>query len=123
MPRPSRTRIHSERVLRETGLDRRCVAVRAIDLDVLDLEEESAAVCDAFLAEARRTIAEDHAEAIVLGCAGLSPLVEPLTAALGIPVIEGVSAAVKMVEGLVRLGLGTSKISSYGYPPAKGGSR
>jgi allantoin racemase len=117
---PSRTRIHAERVLRETGLERRCVAIRAIDLGVLDLETQTAAVEAAFLAEARRAIVDDHAEAIVLGCAGLSELVRPMTASLGVPVIDGVAAAVKMAEALVALGLGTSKSASYGYPPQQG---
>jgi allantoin racemase len=44
-------------------------------------------------------------------------MVAPLQRALGIPVIEGVSVAVKMVEGLISLGLSTSKRSSYDFPP------
>jgi allantoin racemase len=116
---PSRTRIQAERVIRELGMSERCGPVRAIDVDVLDCEDEDAAIGEAFLVEARRAAAEDHAEAIILGCAGLSPLVQPLTEALGIPVIEGVSVAVKLAEGLVALGLRTSKVSSFGYPPAK----
>jgi hypothetical protein len=47
----------------------------------------------------------------------LSEMVAPLHAALGIPVIDGVSVALKMVEGLVSLGLSTSKRSSYDFPP------
>jgi allantoin racemase len=116
---PSRTRIQAERVVRELGMQARCGPVRAIDVDVLDCEDEDAAIGEAFLVEARRAIADDHAEAVILGCAGLSPLVQPLTEALGVPVIEGVSVAVKMAEGLVGLGLNTSKVSSFGYPPAK----
>lgn len=116
---PRRTRIHAERVVRETGFERRCGRIRAIDIDVLDCEDEAGTVADAFLAEARRAIAEDNAEAIILGCAGLASLVAPLTDALGVPVIEGVSVAVKMVEGLVGLGLRTSKASSFDYPPAR----
>ena len=100
-------------------MQERCWPVRAIDVDVLDCEDEDAAIAQAFLVEARRAIADDHAEAIILGCAGLSPLVTPLTAALGMPVIEGVSVAVKMAEGLVSLELRTSKVSSYANPPPK----
>jgi allantoin racemase len=44
-------------------------------------------------------------------------MVEPLQHALGVPVIEGVNAAIKMAEGLVRLGLVTSKRSSFDFPP------
>jgi allantoin racemase len=72
-------------------------------------------VKEPFIAEARRAIAEDNAEAIILGCAGLQPLVEPLSLTLGVPVIEGVAAAVKMVEALVTLRLATSKRGEWGY--------
>ncbi len=116
---PPRTRIHSERVLRETGMAHKCV-LRAIDLPVLDLLGEEQAVLAAFLTEGQRAMDEDHAEAIVLGCAGLSGLVGPLTRALGVPVIDGVMAGLKMAEGLVTLGLRTSKRSSYAPPPLQG---
>jgi allantoin racemase len=38
---------------------------------------------------------------------------------VGVPVIDGVAAAVVQVEGLVRLGLGTSKHGDLAWPPAK----
>jgi hypothetical protein len=38
---------------------------------------------------------------------------------LGVPVIDGVGAAVKLVEALVGLGLGTSKRGDLAYPIAK----
>jgi allantoin racemase len=120
---PPRTRIFAERVLWHAGLERRCPKVRAIDIAVLDCDDEAAVVMEPFVAEARRAILEDHAEAIVLGCAGLQPLVEPLSATLGVPVIEGVAAAVKLVEALLALRLKTSKRGAWGYPPHPGTSR
>jgi allantoin racemase len=118
---PSRTRIFAERALWRAGLERRCPRVRAIDVDVLDCEgeDEDERVFEAFVAEARRSIAEDHAEAVILGCAGLEPLLGRLTQALGVPVIEGVSAGVKLAEMLVSMRLATSKTGAYGYPPPK----
>ena len=94
--------------------------MRAINIPVLDLVTEGDAVTQAFLAEARRALAEDDAEAIVLGCAGLGALVAPLTQALGVPVIDGVLVGLKLAEGLVALGLGSSKRSSFAPPPVKG---
>lgn len=38
---------------------------------------------------------------------------------LGLPVVDGVSAAVKLVEGLVSLGLRTSKAGGYAAPLPK----
>jgi len=114
---PPRTRVFAERVLWHAGLERRCPKVRAIDVTVLDCDDEASVVMEPFVAEARRAIEEDHAEAIVLGCAGLQPLVEPLSERLGVPVIEGVAAAVKLAEALVSLRLATSKRGEWGYPP------
>lgn len=113
---PRRTRIFAERVLWQAGLERRCARVRAIDIDVLDCEDEAAEVFEPFVAEARRAIAEDHAEAIILGCAGLQSLIGRLEAALGVPIIEGVAAAVKLTESLLSLQLATSKRGAWGYP-------
>ncbi len=62
-----------------------------------------------FAAEGGGAIEDDAAEAIVLGCAGLTDLVGPLTDALGVPVIDGVLAAVTMAEGLLAQGLTTSR--------------
>jgi allantoin racemase len=114
---PLRTRIFAERVLWHAGLERRSARVRAIDVPVLDCEDSPSALLEPLLAEAHRAIVEDHAEAIILGCAGLQPLVRPASARLGVPVIEGVSAAVKLVEGLLSLGLKTSKRGQWAAAP------
>jgi len=116
---PARTRVFAERVLCQAGLQPRCARVRTIDIDVLDCEDEAADVFEPFVAEAKRAITEDYAEAIILGCAGLQPLVARLETALGVPVIDGVAAAVKMVEMLVSLRLSTSKLGAWGYPLAR----
>jgi allantoin racemase len=116
---PRRTRIFAQRSVWHAGLSERCVAVRAIDVDVLDCEDEADVVYEPFVIEARRAITEDHAEAIILGCAGLQPLLGRLEAELEVPVIEGVAAAVKMVEALLALGLKTSKRGAWGFPTHK----
>ncbi|MBB3148560.1 allantoin racemase [Phyllobacterium trifolii] len=114
---PPRTRAHSLRVLHETGLSNRCT-VRGVDVPVLELENDVAASGPIMEAEARLAMEQDHAEAIILGCAGLSDLVEPLSQRLGVPVIDGVTVGLKFAEGLVATGLRTSKHSTYNYPPA-----
>lgn len=115
---PPRTLIHARRVLHECGMHQRCAGLRAIDVLVDDCrEEDNAILYQALLDEARIALREDRSEALVLGCAGLSEMVEPLQRALGVPVIDGVNAAVKMAEGLVSLGLRTSKQNSFDFPP------
>jgi allantoin racemase len=112
---PPRTREQSHRVLRETGLASRCT-VRAIDVRVFELLGESGPIFDALRSEAALAVAEDGAEAIVLGCAGMADLAAPLQDALGVPVVEGVAAAVKMVEGLLAQGLATSRAGTFARP-------
>lgn len=113
---PPRTRAMSHRVLAETGLAHRAT-VRAIDAEVSAAAADSTQLFDAIAAQARHAIKEDAAEAIVLGCAGLSQLAAPLTDQLGVPVIDGVVAAVPMVEGLIAQRLTTSRIGTYAPAP------
>ncbi len=62
---------------------------------------------------------EDLAGAIVLGCAGMTDLARAVSAEVGVPVVDGVPAAVKFVEALVAMGLGTSKHGDLAFPIAK----
>lgn len=94
------------------GFERRS-RVRAADVAVLDLEKEGSDARQKIDAEIRRALTEDRAEAIILGCAGMARLAASLSAAHGIPVIDGVGAAVKLAEMLVTIGLATSKVGGY----------
>ncbi|MBW0368373.1 aspartate/glutamate racemase family protein [Ensifer adhaerens] len=114
-----RTRIISEHLVRNYGMQHHCRRVRATDVPVLELEEPGSKADATILAECEKALVEDRAEAIVLGCAGMSNLVERLQQRLGVPVIDGVAAAVKFAEALVGMGLRTSKIGDLAYPLPK----
>jgi allantoin racemase len=101
------------------GLSSRCAKVRAADVAVLDLEIPGAPARGRISREIDRAIDEDRAEAIVLGCAGMANLAAELSREHGLPVIDGVGAAVKLAESLVALGLETSKRGAYASPLAK----
>ncbi|MFD4972222.1 aspartate/glutamate racemase family protein [Streptomyces sp. NPDC058424] len=101
------------------GLSERCASVRASGLPVLELEADPARAADAIVAEARRAVDEDRAEVICLGCGGMAGLDQKISAATGVPVVDGVAAAVTLAEGLVRLDLSTSKVRSYAPPRPK----
>ncbi len=116
---PRRTMEQSDRVVRAVGLGHRCT-VRAVDEPVAGVAHGSTHLLDVFAAQGRRAIEEDTAEAIILGCAGLTDLVAPLQAALGIPVIDGVLAAVTMAEGLLAQGLTTSRANTFALPERLG---
>jgi len=101
------------------GMERRCRRVRAADIPVLALEQPGSNARQRLLDEITRAIREDRCEAVILGCAGMADLTAWLTEEAGVPVIDGVAVAVKMVEALVGAGLSTSKVGAYARPLAK----
>ena len=95
------------------GLAQKCVRVRATDIPVLKLEEGDPATLSNIRSEIREAIEKDNAEAVVLGCAGMADLMAQLSQEFGLPVIDGVSAAVTFAEALVNNGIRTSKKGAY----------
>ena len=101
------------------GLASRCARVRAAEVAVLELEDAASDAYAHISNEIRTALKEDRAEAIVLGCAGMTDLAARLSKEHGVPVIDGVSAAVKLIESLAALGLITSKRVTYAKPLPK----
>ena len=100
------------------GFERQC-RVRASNVAVLDLDKPGSDARARIDKEIVKAINEDRAEAIVLGCAGMAKLAADLAIAHGLPVIDGVGAAVRLAEMLVALGLKTSKIGGYQWTGEK----
>ncbi|MFI7383695.1 aspartate/glutamate racemase family protein [Streptomyces sp. NPDC049813] len=105
--------------LKLAGLTDRCASVRASGMAVLDLERDPDAAVEAIVEEAARAVEDDRAEVICLGCGGMAELAERVTKRTGVPVVDGVAAAVTVAESLVRLGLTTSKVRTYAPPRPK----
>ena len=114
-----RTTIIAEQLLHNYGFAQHCRRVRAAEIPVLELELDSACALERIIAECRRAKAEDGIGAIVLGCAGMAEHSAEIGAAVGLPIVDGVSAAVKLAESLVALGLRTSKHGDLAFPPPK----
>lgn len=114
-----RTAIIAEQLLHNYGFAQHCRKVRAAEIPVLELEHDSACALERIIAECRRAKAEDGIGAIVLGCAGMAEHSAEIGAAVGLPIVNGVSAAVKLAESLVALGLRTSKHGDLAFPPPK----
>ena len=114
----SRTKLIAQHLVNNYGMSRLCRNIRAINLPVLSLEANGQAK-NLILQECKNAMAEDECGAIVLGCGGMADLAIQLRQQLGIPVIDGVSAAVKIVEVLIGLELGTSKVGDLAYPISK----
>jgi len=86
---------------------------------VLDLEHDPQAAVEAIAREATRAVEDDHAEVVCLGCGGMAGLMERVVERAGVPVVDGVAAAVTIAESLVRMRLSTSKIRTYAPPRPK----
>jgi allantoin racemase len=109
----------AERLVLRYGYERICRGVHGTDIPVLALEHCGEDVIAEIEAAARMALARDRSEAIVLGCGGMAALCRRLQARLGVPVVDGVTAAVKFAEALVGLGLTTAKNGDYAAPLPK----
>ncbi|RWU23060.1 Asp/Glu/hydantoin racemase [Pseudomonas alkylphenolica] len=105
--------------LKLAGLESRCASVRASGLAVLELEEDPERAIEAVVSQAEEAVRIDKAEVICLGCGGMAGLDERIQARTGVPVVDGVTAAVALAESLVRLKLSTSKVRTYASPRPK----
>jgi Asp/Glu/hydantoin racemase len=66
-----------------------------------------------------RAVAEDGAEVIILAGAPLAGLARTLRGQLPVPVVDGVSSAVRHAESLVALAPGKAMRGSFAPPPLK----
>ena len=105
--------------LKLSGLWERCASVRASGMAVLELEASPHKALEAIVRQAELAVIDDKAEVICLGCGGMAGLDERIRQLAGVPVIDGVTAAVTIAESLVRLGLSTSKVRTYATPRPK----
>lgn len=101
------------------GLAARCSGVRASDIPVLEVEASNGTAFERINAEVEQAIKMDKAEAIVLGCAGMAELGATLHDLHNIPVIDGISCAIKQVEAMIYLNLKNSNIGGYAKPRQK----
>lgn len=113
-----RSRLPLEHLVHRYGMSARA-KVRAADISVLSLEDPQSNARDRLRSEIAIALREDKAEAIVLGCAGMADLTAELRREFGVPVVDGVAAAVKAAEGLVAMGLSTAKSGAYAMPVDK----
>lgn len=114
-----RTCVIAEHLVVQYGFERRCRGIHGTEIAVLELDDPASDAYARILGSARDALARDRSGAIVLGCAGMADLCRRLQAELGVPVVDGVAAAVKLAEGLVSMGLGTSKHGDYARPLVK----
>ena len=96
-----------------------CKSCRSTGLGVLDFDKDPETGLRALAEQGRKCVEGDGAECVVLGCAGFVQFVDALNQKLGVPVIDGVSPAVKFCEALVDMGCKTAKRSLWASPEPK----
>lgn len=114
----ARSIVPIEALVARYGAAGRC-RVRAADVPVLALEDPASNASARVREEIVFALEQDRAEAVLLGCAGMTELAQRFADELGVPVLDGVACAVKLAEALVALGLRTSKVGGYATPLAK----
>lgn len=97
------------------GLGVRCRAVLASDIPVLALHDPTSGAAEVISGHIEAARAQG-AEAIVLGCAGMADFARALEVRHGLPVIEGVGAAVGLASLLARQGAASSRLGGWARP-------
>ncbi|GAA3526053.1 aspartate/glutamate racemase family protein [Nocardioides daeguensis] len=107
---------------RRYGVAERLCSIRAVDIPVLELED-AARLRGALLDAALDAVVQDGAHVLVLGCTGMAGFAAELSAALadrghpGIPVVDPITAALRLAEAIAGMGLRPS-LRTYPTPPA-----
>ena len=100
------------------GVSEKLASVRAVDIPVLELAKNRERSISRMIDLGRRAVAEDGADTLALGCMSMGFLEahQTIAAEVGVPVVNPVYAALKMLEALVGAGLAHSK-RAYPVPP------
>ena len=114
-----RTTLMLEDVVKRYSMQEKCVSIRSSGMTVLGFDENPELGMEKLREASKKAMEEDGAEAICLGCAGMVSFTEALQEELGIPVFDGVTAAVKLAEGMVQLGKKTSTRLFFKKPETK----
>ena len=106
-------------VVEANGLVGRLASIRALDRPLASIGNVQDDHEAALLALCERAVKEDGAEVIVLAGAPLAGLARALHGRLPVPVVDGVSSAVRHAESLVVLQPGKAVAGSFAPPPVK----
>ncbi|HYF17491.1 MAG TPA: aspartate/glutamate racemase family protein [Ramlibacter sp.] len=106
-------------VIEGYGFASRLASIRALDRPLASVGGIQQEHADALLALAERAVADDGAEVIVLAGAPLAGLARSLEGRLPVPVVDGVSSAVRHAQSLAALKPGRATRGSFAPPPAK----
>ena len=96
---------------RDYGLEARLASVRAVEIPILQLNDDVDHLVDALVVQARLAVVEDGADVLVLGCTGMIGVVDRVAEGLeaqgitGVPVIDPFLVGIEIAKALAGLGL------------------
>lgn len=106
-------------VVESHGLLGRLASIRALDQELASIGQVQDHHANALLALCERAVRKDGAEVLILAGAPLAGLARSLHGRLPVPVVDGVSSAVRHAESLFALQPGKATLGSFAPPPRK----
>jgi allantoin racemase len=106
-------------VVQANGLAGRLASIRALDTPLADIGRVQDDHGARLKALCERAVDEDGADVIILAGAPLAGLARTLRGQLPVPVVDGVSSAVRHAQSLVALAPGHAQRGSFAPPPRK----
>lgn len=114
----------TERQIRNVGVGEKLASVRVVGIPVLELHDNRERTIEMTVAQGRKAIEQDRADALIVGCMtmGFLEIAEAAGAELGVPFLNPARAGLKFAEALVGAGLSHSK-RAYMTPPKLAGGK
>jgi allantoin racemase len=101
------------------GLGGRLASIRSINETLNAIGSVQQDFKETLLALSRRAVAEDGADVVILAGAPLAGLARELQGQIPVPVVDGISAGIRMAEAVVGLHSGPHRAGAFAPPPVK----
>ncbi|WP_427172950.1 aspartate/glutamate racemase family protein [Arthrobacter sp. 92] len=101
------------------GLGGRLASIRSINESLAGIGSVQHDFKDTLLALSRQAVAEDGADVVILAGAPLAGLARELGGQIPVPVVDSISAGIRMAEAVVGLKSGPHRAGAFAPPPPK----
>ncbi|MBD1538101.1 Asp/Glu/hydantoin racemase [Arthrobacter sp. S13_S34] len=102
------------------GLAGRLASIRSINESLNSIGSVQQDFKETLLALSRQAVAEDGADVVILAGAPLAGLARELKGQIPVPVVDGISAGIRMAEAVAGLQSGPHLAGAFAPPPPKG---
>lgn len=101
------------------GLEGRLASIRSINESLTGIGAVQQDFKETLLALSLQAVTEDGADVVILAGAPLAGLARDLRGRIPVPVVDGISAGVRMAEAVAGLQSGPHRAGAFAPPPAK----